>query len=128
EDLPLILAYQSMFSSVGTTLGPVLGGFLTQYLSWRWCFYVNLIIGTVAFVCNVLWLPKIPCIKEPQFDLLGGLGLLVGLLGLVFGITRLEYSWQLGAGVIVASIIVLGLTVMWELRHPCAILPARILR
>ncbi|GIQ83411.1 major facilitator superfamily protein, partial [Kipferlia bialata] len=128
ENLPIILSYNSMCVSVGSTLGPVIGGFLTQYMSWRWCFYINLFIGTVAFVLNVILLPPIPRLTEPQFDLLGGVGLLAGLLSLVFGITRLESSWELGLLCIGIAALLLTGTAIWELKHPCAILPARVLK
>ena len=36
--------------SIGTTLGPIVGGGLTQIGSWRWCFYINLPVGGVSLI------------------------------------------------------------------------------
>ncbi|NEE53955.1 MFS transporter, partial [Streptomyces sp. SID8455] len=54
--------YQGLFGAVfGATsvLGPLLGGFFTQHLSWRWVFYINLPIGVVALlvIAAVLHIP-----------------------------------------------------------------------
>jgi EmrB/QacA subfamily drug resistance transporter len=55
--------YQGLFGAVfGATsvLGPLLGGFFTEHLSWRWVFYINLPIGIVALlvIATVLHIPK----------------------------------------------------------------------
>ena len=43
-------------TALGPATGPVLGGILTTYLSWRWCFFVNVPFGTVALIIGVLFL------------------------------------------------------------------------
>jgi MFS family permease len=45
-----LLAKQELVAQMGIVSGPVFGGLLTQYASWRWCFYINLPIGAVASV------------------------------------------------------------------------------
>ena len=51
-------------ANIGTVLGPVLGGVLTQHASWRWCFYINLPAGAV--VCAILILIHIPDKKKAR--------------------------------------------------------------
>lgn len=64
------MAVWGMGVMVGPILGPVLGGWLTENFSWRWCFYVNVPFGIVTLA--LLWwlLPRKP-LNERRFDLFG---------------------------------------------------------
>ncbi|MFJ5230717.1 MDR family MFS transporter [Kitasatospora sp. NPDC088391] len=90
--------YQGMFAAVmalATVGGPLIGGFITDHLSWRWTFYVNLPLGAVAlaFVVVVLKLPKVR--SNAKIDYLGSLLLTVGIVSLVLITTwgGHEYAW-----------------------------------
>ena len=50
NEIPFILSIAATFGVSSIALGPVLGGFLTEYLSWRWMFYYNIPIGIVIFI------------------------------------------------------------------------------
>lgn len=92
--------YQGYFSSmyaVASVAGPVLGGFMTQYLSWRWVFLINLPLGLVAWWVakrTLLGLP-IPQ-RKPVIDYLGTVLMIIGLSSLLLGITEIGqgYRWS----------------------------------
>src|SRR6476620_6119238 len=66
--------YQGAMGAVfgGTTvLGPLLGGFFTDHLSWQWVFYVNVPIALVIIPLAVKFLPSVPTSGRPIFDTFG---------------------------------------------------------
>jgi MFS family permease len=46
---PTLIGIILGISQLGTTCGPLIGGAITQYATWRWCFYLNLPVGGIAF-------------------------------------------------------------------------------
>jgi DHA2 family multidrug resistance protein len=69
---------------VGPIIGPTLGGYLTEYLNWRWVFFVNVPVGIVAFLGILASLPRDRGDHTRSFD---GLGF--ALLGLAIGMFQL---------------------------------------
>jgi EmrB/QacA subfamily drug resistance transporter len=81
--------YISAAFAVASVTGPLAGGLLTTYLSWRWVFWINLPLGLVALLSSrrALALLPVPNVKRP-IDFLGAILLIVGLATLLIGITR----------------------------------------
>ena len=66
-----VLAYQSMSSMLGPLFAPTLGGYLTDTLTWRWVFFINLPVGLLAFLGLLTFLPRDRNIEPIRFDLFG---------------------------------------------------------
>ncbi|AHG89507.1 drug resistance transporter, EmrB/QacA subfamily [Gemmatirosa kalamazoonensis] len=127
--------YQGIFGAVfgvSSIAGPLLGGFFTTHLSWRWIFYVNLPLGAIAVVVLAATLPSSTSRARHVVDYLGA-GLLAAALAGVVLLTDLggtTYPWgsapilALGA----ASVLSLAAFVLVERRAAEPVLPPRLFR
>jgi DHA2 family multidrug resistance protein len=79
-------------ASVAPTLGPVIGGWITDTLNWRWLFYINLLPGALV----ALLTPALVRIDKPDFSLLKGADYL-GIILMAVGLGSLQYVLEEGA-------------------------------
>jgi EmrB/QacA subfamily drug resistance transporter len=125
--------YISVVYAVASVGGPVLGGYLTHLLSWRWIFWINLPLGSVA-----LWVARraltrlpVPGVRRP-IDYLGALLLSTGLSLLLVAITRagqgVATSWFATPWVPITAIALLALFIWHEHRTEEPLIPPAILR
>jgi EmrB/QacA subfamily drug resistance transporter len=125
--------YQGYFGAVfgiASVIGPLLGGFLTTNLTWRWIFYVNLPIGVLAFAVLAATLPARTERVQRRIDYMGA-GLLAAALAAIVLLTTLggtSYAWDSGfiIGLGVAAVVLLIAFVLVERRAPEPILPLRL--
>ena len=115
----------------GASVGLVLGGVLTQVLSWRWCLYVNLVIAvpTAIFALRLLVNHRDP--QRGGIDVPGLITASAGLFALVYGFSNAEtQSWTAPATIIalVASPVLLTTFVVIESRVKDPLLPLHIVR
>ncbi len=123
--------YQGYFSSmyaVASVAGPVLGGYMTQYLSWRWVFWINLPLGMAAWWVARRTLVGLPVPQRtPIIDYLGTMLLIIGLTALLLGITQVGHghAWYSREvlGLLIGAIAVLGLFAWHERRAREPLLP-----
>ncbi|MDP4568892.1 MDR family MFS transporter [Pseudomonas sp. LPH60] len=123
--------YQGYFSSmyaVASVAGPVLGGYMTEFLSWRWVFLVNLPLGLGAWWVAHRTLVGLPVPqRKPIIDYLGTVLLIIGLSALLLGITQVGqgHSWRSAEVLDLLAIgcIVLALFVWHERRAREPLLP-----
>lgn len=113
--------------AVTSVLGPVLGGFLTDALSWHWIFYVNLPVGLVAFFAIARALPNESRHTAHSIDYLGSVlmtgSITAALLVLALGGT--EWAWDsMQVGVCLAVALVAGIWLLFHVRRvPEPVLP-----
>jgi EmrB/QacA subfamily drug resistance transporter len=80
--------------ALGTSVGPTLGGLITEHLSWRWIFYVNVPVGLVAFIAARRFLPRGAGRSQGRFDPIGALLLGIGVAALTLGLSfGGEWGW-----------------------------------
>ena len=114
----------------GAAIGLLLGGVLTQYLTWRWCLYVNLPVAIVAAVGGWIVLPGSGARVRARFDLPGVALATAGLVALVYACTEAVSSgWSSATviGLLTTSFVTLALFVFREARTAHPLLPLRIL-
>src|SRR5499427_735682 len=75
-------------AAAGGAVGLLLGGALTEYLSWRWTLYVNLFFAGVAFIGGLLLLERHPSRVKPRLDIPGVLLASGGMFCLVYGFSN----------------------------------------
>ena len=105
----------------GAAAGVLLGGILTDALSWEWIFFVNVPVGVVAMILAPILLDESRDARVKTFDLPGAVLVTAGLSSLVYAITQAgQEGWLAGrtVGFFVFSLALLAGFVGWELRHP----------
>jgi EmrB/QacA subfamily drug resistance transporter len=135
--------YQGIFGAVfgvAFIVGPLVGGFLTEQISWHWIFYVNIPIGLASLVVIQRLLPTVKTPRATRnFDILGGVVftiaialLLIGLTnaGLVDAATGQLYQWTdpVVGGLILAGIIGILMFIGAESRAKEPIIPLDLFR
>ena len=118
--------------AISSIAGPLLGGFFVDNLSWRWCFYVNLPVGALAFfvIGAVLHLPKRRVAH--RIDALGAALLSLGAIALTLALTLggTEWAWSSSPsiGLFVAGPILIALFVLQEHFAAEPIIPLHLFR
>src|SRR6266545_1385247 len=105
----------------GAAAGVLLGGVLTDALSWEWIFFVNVPVGVAAFALAPVLLGESRDASVKRFDVPGAVLVTAGLSGLVYAITKAgQDGWLAGQTVtfFAVSLVLLVAFVAWELRHP----------
>ncbi|MFN2466229.1 MAG: MDR family MFS transporter [Candidatus Dormibacteria bacterium] len=127
--------YTGMVTAVfglASVIGPLVGGYLTDNLTWRWIFYVNLPIGVIVLIVLFLTFPSMHFEGEKsRIDYLGALGLSAGaaLLTLGFSLVSIhDWSYAPVYYCIAAGAVILVATVFHETRTPQAVLPPQLFK
>ena len=104
---------------LSSIIGPLVGGGLTQYASWRWIFYVNLPLGIIALLTAIFLMPELrSAIRRGSIDYIGVALLIIGTVPLLLGFTWAGtlYSWLSPQiiGLLVFAVVALTAFVIYE--------------
>ncbi len=116
-------------AGAGGAVGLLLGGVLTEYLSWRWCLYVNVIFSVVAVVAAIRLLSRDVPDPSVRLDPPGTVLVVAGLVTFVYGLSEADtkgWGAPLTIGLLVGGVILLALFVLTERRVAHPLLPLRI--
>jgi EmrB/QacA subfamily drug resistance transporter len=115
----------------GAAAGVLMGGILTDLLSWEWIFFVNVPVGVAALILSPILLSESRDAHGQSHDVLGAALVTGGLVLLVLGITQgRQWEWLSAQtiGVFAASAVLLGAFAAWEQRQRDPLVPFSIFR
>ncbi len=113
----------------GGAIGLVLGGILTEYLSWRWCLYVNLIFAGLAATGAVTLLKHQASRGRSSLDLPGVALVSASMFCLIYGFSNAAaHSWHTPSayGFLAAGVVLLAVFALWQSRAASPLLPPRV--
>ena len=116
-------------AGAGGAVGLLLGGVLTEYLSWRWCLYVNVIFSVIAVTAAVRLLSRDRPDPNVHLDPPGTVLVVLGLVGIVYGLSEADtegWGAPLTIGLLVGGAVLLALFAWTERRVAHPLLPLRI--
>ncbi|WP_207844313.1 MFS transporter [Williamsia soli] len=118
-------------SGAGGAIGLLLGGVLTEYVSWNWTLYVNVVFAALAVAGALLWLPNREAsdAKSPRLDLIGTAFVTTGLFAVVYGLANSEVNgwsdtWTIAF--ILIGLALLAVFVVVETKVDNPLLPMRV--
>ncbi|WP_300605683.1 MFS transporter [Trebonia sp.] len=112
----------------GASLGLVLGGVITEWLSWRWVLFINVPIGFLVVALAPLFVAETPRLPG-RFDLVGAITSTAGVAALVYGFIRAAADgWgdRTAVAAFAAAVVLLAVFLLTEVRTPQPITPLRL--
>lgn len=125
------LGLNGSLMAAGFTTGAILGGLLTDLLSWRWAFFINVPVAVAVLVLAPMVLRESRATERTRLDVPGAVTVTLGLLALVFGLTNAaETSWTdpITLEAFAAAVVLLVAFVVVERRAAFPLVPLGILR
>jgi EmrB/QacA subfamily drug resistance transporter len=129
KDRGRAFAVYGAIAGAGGAVGLLLGGALTQYLSWRWTLYVNLVFAAVAFTGGLTLLKRQPSPVKPRLDIPGALLVSSAVFCLVYGFSNAAtHGWHAPStyGFLAAGAALLAAFALWMSRATHPLLPPRV--
>ena len=124
------LGLNGALMSSGFTTGAVLGGVLTDLLSWRWAFFINVPVALTVLIIAPRVIKESRPDERPELDLPGAVSVTLGLLAVVFGLTRAGQNGWGSAGALLslaAGVLLLVVFYAVERRVSAPLVPLSVL-
>lgn len=116
-------------AGAGSAVGLLLGGALTEYLSWRWCLYINLFFAAVAAAGGAVLLKRQSRTAGAKLDVPGVVTVSSGMFCLVYGFSNAAlHSWSATStwAFLAAGVVLLAVFAYWQTRASHPLLPPRV--
>jgi len=123
-------SYFGAVTGSGAAIGLLLGGALTQWASWRWCLFINLVFAALALVGVAVFVREGRSEHHAHLDVLGTLLGSAGLFLIVYGLSHAvttNWSNSLTWGSLAAGTVLLVAFTRWQQRSAHPLLPLRLL-
>ena len=119
--------------AVSTIIGPTVGGYLTDYLSWRWCFFINIPIGIIIIFLFIFFYPQYRAsYAKHKVDYAGAVLMILAIVPLMLALTwgGVNYGWlsPIILGMFGFSVLMFILFFLIESRTEEAIMPLGLFR
>ncbi|WP_037372947.1 DHA2 family efflux MFS transporter permease subunit [Anaerovorax odorimutans] len=117
EKMGTAMGIWGLAAIMGPSVGPTLGGYLLDTLSWEWIFFVNLPIGLLAILLCPFYLKETTINKEIKFDLLGTLLIAIACFSLLLALSKgTEWGWKSQSiiSLLIICLFTLAAFVVWE--------------
>lgn len=124
-------SWMNLFTLIAPALGPILAGYITTYLDWRWLFFIKLPISLACVLLAHLWVQPVPKEKEKRFDWFGFLfsSISLSLLLLVFSEVGKPLFTHATLITLFSLSLLFGILFIWqEKKFPNPIVPLKIFR
>jgi EmrB/QacA subfamily drug resistance transporter len=80
---------------VAPAIGPTLGGYLVEYIDWRWIFTINIPVGLIGILLSIYLLPEFPKIEAGKLDIGGAITSATGLFCLLLALSKgADWGWS----------------------------------
>jgi EmrB/QacA subfamily drug resistance transporter len=116
-------------AGAGGAVGLLLGGVLTEYLSWRWCLYVNVVLAAIGVAGALRLMTAYPRDPDVRIDWPGTVLVVAGLVAVVYGLSEADtkgWGAPTTLALLVAGVVLLAGFVLVEMRVAHPLLPLRI--
>lgn len=125
------LGIMSMVAGGGGAVGLLLGGLLTQYIDWRWIFFINIPVAALLIAATTKYIPAMQPTHKARLDLGGAITITGALMSLVYGLAKAaENGWTDGLtlGMFGLAVVLFVAFIINELRVKAPLMPLGIFK